>query len=198
MGVMVREMTLAASASREQAEVREVAIASTGDHASAAVVTAALGISLVREGHRVLVVDFLGDESLLSEVLEEADDDSLLESGDLATLRHTGIPDLDLMTALPWPEGEQPLLPRALTATYDWTLLVLPESRFMAQSPTFAVFSGPTSTISAWRTRLAAWRQKAPLLGAILVGVPLPAEVRDRMLARSYFERIRSLEKVSS
>ncbi|MNR90182.1 hypothetical protein D3C72_211630 [compost metagenome] len=197
MGVMVREMTLAASASRARAEVREVAIAATGDHASAAVVTAALGISLVREGSRVLVVDFLGDESLLSEVLEESDDDSLLESGDLATLRHTGIPDLDLMTALPWPEGEQPLLPRALIANYDWTLLVLPEGRFVAQAATFAVFSGPTSMISAWRTHLAAWRQKAPLLGAILVGVPLPAEVRDRMLARSYFERVRSLEKVT-
>lgn len=197
MGVMVRELTRAASAEQAEAEPREVAIASTGDLASAAVVTAALGISLVREGSRVLVVDFLGDDSVLSEVLEESDDDSLLESGDLATLRHTGIPDLDLMTALPWPDDAQPLLPRALIAGYDWTLLVLPEGRFVAQAATFAVFSGPTSAPSAWRTRLAAWRQKAPLLGAILVGVPLPAEVRDRMLARSYFERIRSLEKVS-
>ena len=191
MGVMVRELTLATSPAGH-----EVAIASTGDPASAAVVTAALGISLVRDEQRVLVVDFLGDDSVLSDVLEESDDDSLLETGDLATLRHTGIPDLDLMTALPWPEGEEPLLPRALLATYDWTLLVLPEGRFVAGMPTFPVFSGPVGPMAALRTRFAAWKQKASLLGAILVGVPLPAEVRDRMLARSYFERIRSLEKV--
>ncbi len=197
MGVMVREMALAAFPPTEAREVREVAIAATGDPAAAAVVTAALGISLVRDGKRVLVVDFMGEDSVLSEVLEESDEsDSPLETGDLATLRHTGIPDLDLMTALPWPEGEAPLLPRALAASFDWTLLVLPPGRFVAEVPNFPVFSGPTSPLAAWRTRLAAWKQKAPLLGAILVGVPLPPEVRERMLARSYFERIRSLEKV--
>lgn len=198
MGVMVREMARASWAKHGLPETREVAIASTGDLAAAAVVTAALGISLVRDGSRVLVVDFLGDDSVLAEVLEEADDDSLMESGDLATLRHTGIPDLDLMTSLPWPEGQQALLPRALIANYDWTLLVLPEGRFLAKTPSFAVFSGPTSPLAAWRVRVEAWKQHAYLLGAVLVGVPLPAEVRDRMLARSYFERIRSLEKISS
>lgn len=198
MAVMVREMTLAARAKQNQPETRDVAIASTGDPAAAAVTAAALGISLVRDGNRVLVIDFLGDDSVLSEVLEEADDDSLLETGNMAILRHTGIPDMDLMTALPWPEGEQPLMPRALIATYDWTLLVLPEGRFLPGTPTFAVFSGPTSALAAWKVRFTAWKQKAALLGAVLVGVPLPAEVRDRMLARSYFERIRRLEKISS
>ncbi len=192
MGVMVRELALAASP-----ESRELAIASTGDPAAAAVATAALGISLVRDGNRVLVIDFLADDSVLAEVLEESDDDSLLATGDLASLRHTGIPDLDLMTALPWPQNEQPLLPRALLASYDWTLLVLPEGRFVAKAATFPVFSGPTSSLAAQSVRFAAWKQKTPLLGAILVGVPLPAEVRDRMLARSYFERIRSLENVA-
>jgi hypothetical protein len=192
MGVMVRELALAASP-----ESRELAIASTSDPAAAAVATAALGISLVRDGNRVLVIDFLADDSVLADVLEESDDDSLLATGDLATLRHTGIPDLDLMTALPWPEGEDPLLPRALLASYDWTLMVLPSGRFVPKMATFPVFSGPTSSLASWRTRLAAWKQKTPLLGAILVGVPLPDEVRDRMLARSYFERIRSLENVA-
>lgn len=190
MGVMVRELTLAASL-----EGREIALASTGDPSALAVVTAALGISLVREGKRVLVMDFLGDDSVLAEVLEEADDEVLSESGDFATLRHTGIPDLDLMTALPWPEREDPLLPKALSASYDWTLMVLPEGRYLANAPTFPVFSGNVGSWAVWRERFKAWQRKSRLLGAILVGVPVSAEVRDRMLARSYFERIRRLEK---
>lgn len=203
MGIMVRELALADSAQTvgpAQRPVRQLAIAATSDPASAAVVTAALGISLVRDGKRVLVVDFLGEDSVLSEVLEESDDaDSPVETGDLATLRHTGIPDLDLMAAYALPEAEDPdmqLVPRALTENYDWTLLVLPAGRFVRETPTFPVFSGPTGKLSAWRMRLDAWRQKAVLRGAILVGVPVPDEVRERMLARSYFERIRSLEKV--
>lgn len=203
MGIMVRELALAdtsQAAGPTQRPVRQLAIAATSDPASAAVVTAALGISLVRDGKRVLVVDFLGEDSVLSEVLEESEPaDSPVERGDLATLSHTGIPDLDLMAAYALPEAEEPgvpLVPRALTENYDWTVFVLPSGQFVPGIPAFPVFSGPTSKLSAWRMRLDAWRQKAALRGAILVGVPVPDEVRERMLARSYFERIRSLEKV--
>lgn len=201
MGVMVRELTLAHVAKAPPSEAPSqtkpvLAIASTGDASAAAVVTAALGISLVREGFRVLVVDFMGEDSLLADVLEESED-APLGPGDMASLRHTGIPDLDLMTAQPWPEGEAPILPRALGHHFDWTVLVLPPDRFMSEIPTFAVFSGSNRPLAPWRMRLEAWKQKASLLGAILVGVPLPPEIRERVLARSYFERIRSLEKVA-
>jgi hypothetical protein len=199
MGVMVRELALAERArSGEKREHEGLAIASTGDPASAAVVAAALGISLVRDGKRVLVVDLLAEDSVLAEVLEESDSaEPLMGTGDLAALNHTGIPDLDLMTANLGPDGDLPPLPPAVTQNYDWTLLVHPDGCFIPGMPTFPVFSGPTSRLTVWRERLAAWRQKAPLLGAILVGVPLPDEVRERMLARSYFERIRALENVA-
>ncbi len=207
MGAMVRKMALHSleeDAEASDGENRMLAIASTGDPAATAVVTAALGISLVRDGHRVLVVDFLGADSVLSDVLEESDDDdSLAETGDHAALRHTGIPDLDLMTAqsLSGTRGIQkgePLLPRSLTDHFGWTLLVLPQGSFVPILPTFPVFSSPTSQLAVWRTRLLAWRQKARIRGAILVGLPLSNDVRERMLARSYYERIRSLSGEAS
>lgn len=201
MGVMVRELARAYHGRRGPADGQGgmvLAVAPVDAPAAGAAVTAALGISLVRDGMRVLVVDLLGEDSVLSEVLEEGDAaDSLMGTGDLAALSHTGIPDLDLMAAHFTADGEVPLLPPALTRNYDWILLVHASDRYLADMPTFPVFSGPMPRLSVWRTRLAAWRRQTPLLGAILMGVPLPDEVRERMLARSYFERIRALETQS-
>lgn len=191
MGVMVRETALARGTQR-------VALATTEDPDATAVVAAALGISLVREGDRVLVVDLLGEDSVLADVLDESDEgDPVGEDGNPAVLRHTGIPDLDLLDGMSFPDSGQPMIPSALLEHFDWTLLLLPKGKFVAEAPTFMVFTGPTSPVATWRARLGAWLGKAPLLGAILVGVPLPDDVRDRMIARSYFERIRRLEEVA-
>lgn len=202
MGVMVRELTRAHQARESEASEANglvLALAAVDSPAAGSAVAAALGISLVRDGRRVLVVDLLGEDSVLSDVLEEADGvDSLMGKGDFAALSHTGIPDLDLMAASLGPDGAAPLLPPALTGNYDWTLLVLPAGHYLPDMPTFPVFSGPAPRLAAWRARLAAWRRQTPLLGAILMGVPLPDEVRERMLARSYFERIRAIETQSS
>lgn len=172
--------------------VREAAVFSLHNLEASAAVTACLAIALLRERGRVLVVDLAGEDSALPAILEETDD-----AGEIAidgTLRATSIADLDLLTGLKPVDARRPPLPQELLARYRWVLYHSPVGTPLERTRHVFVLGAGEGRKEALRGRLLAWWRQASLLGAVLVGVEVPAQMRDSFMARFYFEKLQAQE----
>jgi len=140
----------------------------------------------------VLVVDLAGEDSSLPAILEETDD-----AGDFAiegALRSTSIADLDLLTGLKPIGSRRPPLPPELLARYRWVLYHLPLGAPLERTRHVLVLSTGEGRKEALRGRWLTWWRQSSLLGAVLVGVEVPTQMRDTFMARFYFEKLQGQE----
>jgi hypothetical protein len=190
LGVFFRRL-----ATRKRPMIREAAVIAFDDPDVSAVATACLAIALLRERGRVLVVDLAGDESILPIILEETDD-----AGDLpgkGTLRSTSIADLDLLTGLVPVENQRPPLPSELLGRYRWVLYHAPAGSPVIRTRHVLVLQGPVTPRRLYKARWRLLLRRSPLLGLVLLGVPVPARMRDGLMARFYFEKLQAQEVAS-
>lgn len=187
MGMFFRRLTAKLSPG-----MREAAVMSLANPEASAAVTACLGIALLRERGRVLVVDLAGEESILPAILEETDD-----AGDFpfeGTLRATSLPDLDLLTGLKPLDSRRPPLPQEFLARYRWVLYHTPCGLPLERTRHVLVLSSEEGRKEALRARLRVWWRQASLIGTVLVGVEVPSQFRDTFMARFYFEKLQAQE----
>ncbi|HEY9854529.1 MAG TPA: hypothetical protein V6D05_02240 [Stenomitos sp.] len=187
LGVFFRRLT-----AKLNPGVRETAVFSLSNLDASAAVTACLAIALLRERGRVLVVDLAGEESSLPAILEETDD-----AGDFpieGTLRSTSIADLDLLTGLKPLGARRPPLPPELLARYRWVLYHAPLGEPLERTRHVLVLSTGEGRKEALRGRYLTWWHQASLLGAALVGVEVPPQMRDTLMARFYYEKLQAQE----
>lgn len=187
LGVFFRRLTAKLSPG-----IRETAVLSLSNLDASSAVTACLGIALLRERGRVLVVDLAGEESSLPAILEETDD-----AGDFpieGTLRSTSIADLDLLTGLKPVDSRRPPLPQELLSRYRWVIYHTPLATPLERTRHVLVLSTGEGRKEALRGRVMTWWRQASLLGTVLVGMEVPSQLRDSFMARFYFEKLQAQE----
>lgn len=160
--------------------VRRVAITSPTPEAGGTVAVT-LGLFLVREGQKVLLVDLSGESNVVPAILARFG--SPPEEGGPGGAQGTSIPDLDLMT-MSRADGTLPDLPPELTETYDRILYVMPPGKRPRGVPCVDVVFK-----TSLKAAMAAWFG-APRVGWVFFGDGVPLRVSDRYYTRYYYEKL--------
>jgi hypothetical protein len=175
---------------------REIAVTGPTPQTSTAAVTAALAISLLRDGGRVLVVDLGGEESPLPAMLEETDDGG--EAPPPGTFRPTHLGDLVLLTGLSPVQDQRPTLPEDLLHRYRWVVYHLPEDLRMRQMRHLVVIRTPPNWGPWMQERMASLVAGKRVLGYVYHGGRVQARVKTLYMTRFYSERLTGQETAAA
>ncbi|MEB3187023.1 MAG: hypothetical protein VKP72_06250 [bacterium] len=175
---------------------REIAVTGPTPQTSTAAVTAALAISLLRDGGRVLVVDLGGEESPLPAMLEETDDGG--EAPPPGTFRPTHLGDLVLLTGLSPVQDQRPTLPEDLLHRYRWVVYHLPEDLRMRQMRHLVVIRTPPKWGPWMQERMASLMAGKRVLGYVYHGGRVQARVKTLYMTRFYSERLTGQETAAA
>ncbi|MBM3275328.1 MAG: hypothetical protein FJZ00_09255 [Candidatus Sericytochromatia bacterium] len=160
--------------------VRKVAISSPTPEAGGTVAVT-LGLFLVREGQKVLLVDLSGETNVVPAILSRfgTPPEEQAETG----AHGTSIPDLDLMT-MNRSDGTLPDLPPEIADGYQRILYVMPPGFRPRAIPCIDVVLKP-SLKAALASVLG-----APRVGWVFFGDGVPMRVSDRYYTRYYYEKL--------
>lgn len=175
---------------------REIAVTGPTPQTSTAAVTAALAISLLRDGGRVLVVDLGGDDSPLPAMLEETDDGG--EAPPPGTFRPTHLGDLVLLTGLSPVQDQRPTLPEDLLHRYRWVVYHLPDGLRMRQMRHLVVIRHAPTWGPLMKERLDSLRAGKRVLGFVYHGGRVQARVKSLYMTRFYSERLTGQETAAA
>lgn len=160
--------------------VRKVAITSPTPEAGGTVAVT-LGLFLVREGQKVLLVDLSGESNVVPAILARFGTPP--EDGGPGGAQGTSIPDLDLMT-IGRSDGVLPDLPSEIAEGYDRILYVMPPGQRPRGVPCIDVVLK-----ASIKAAVAAWFG-APRVGWVFFGDGVPLRVSDRYYTRYYYEKL--------
>lgn len=157
--------------------LRQVAITAPTPEAGGTVAVC-LGLFLVREGEKVLLVDVSGDSNVVPSILARFGTPP--DEASLGSAQGTSIADLDLMS-MPKSDGRIPDLPAEITGNYNRLLFVLPPGASAKSIPAVDVVTKPSPRF------IFSGRQR---VGWVFFGDSLPLRVSDRYYTRYYYEKL--------
>ncbi len=160
--------------------VRKVAISAPTPEAGGTVAVT-LGLFLVREGQKVLLIDLSGETNVVPAILARfgTPPGENAEGGALGT----SIPDLDLMT-MSRGDASVPDLPAELDHGYDRIMYVMPPGQRPRGVACIDVVLKPSLKAAI------AGLFGAPRIGWVFFGDGVPLRVSDRYYTRYYYEKL--------